>query len=107
MSDIYNDVLRIISFIHSGKQHFFMNFLCSAFTARWCFSIIDDEKMEISAEWFTVIPLNKDNIENSMITVSISSFINEWNALFKKIKEDLLLVGYDDSLENFSYVGML
>ncbi len=105
VSDIYNDIVDIFEQLELGTKQFFMCFLSSSFTSRWEFEITSTEAIKITAHWFVVrylYGINSD-IKVSVIEIPISEFKAQWGNIIKPMKKDILSLGYDVTLENFSF----
>ncbi|MCQ9639368.1 hypothetical protein MP478_08180 [Chryseobacterium sp. WG14] len=112
-SQVYNDVILMLELIMNDEKEFSINFLDSCFTAIWNFSTYDD-MIKVEANWIAIasygdINVSLENLYKTSNTLIIKkqNFIEEWNSLLKIIKEDLLKVGYNDTLENFEYLKTL
>ncbi|MDC8100616.1 hypothetical protein [Chryseobacterium rhizosphaerae] len=112
-SQVYNDVILMLELIINDEKEFSINFLDSCFTAIWNFSNYDD-MIKVEANWIAIasygdINVSLENLYKTSNTLIIKkqNFIEEWNSLFKIIKEDLLKVGYNDTLDNFEYLKTL
>ncbi|EHR8838439.1 hypothetical protein ABJ851_003919 [Shigella flexneri] len=105
VSDIYNDIVDIFEQLELGTKQFFMCFLSSSFTTRWEFEITSTEVIKITAHWFVVRYLYNINsdIKVSVIEIPISEFKAQWGNIIKPMKRDILSLGYDVTLENFSF----
>lgn len=111
-SQIYNDVIIMLEGLEE-KCDFTVNFLDTGLTAIWNFTNKGDF-VNIEAEWVDIASYGYENttIEelkkiSNTIMVNKKEFMNQWNSLLKIIKNDLLEVGYKDSLEGFEYLRTL
>ena len=105
ISDIYNDIVNIFEQIELGTKQFFMCFLSSTFTTRWEFEHKSPDTINITAYWFDVRYLYGINsiIKTSTIEIPVSEFKMQWGNIIKPIKKDILSLGYDETLVNFSF----
>lgn len=82
-----------------------MCFLSSTFTTRWEFEHKSPDTINITAYWFDVRYLYGINsiIKTSTIEIPVSEFKMQWGNIIKPIKKDILSLGYDETLVNFSF----
>lgn len=114
ISNIYNDIIYMLTDLNENKNEFQTSFLSSTFTAYWNFKK-EENSITITPKWFAVGLEKKETkqfIENVReanipITISIDVFMSEWHKLLKSIKNDLLKTGYTEELENFEYLKKL
>jgi hypothetical protein len=114
ISDIYNDVVRMLKRLELDSSPFEVSFLCSCFTAIWRINEVSGV-LTIGASWSAVVgSVNGVEVEerhfNDVLpcfTVEKKEFVAEWHKLLRKVKCDLLSVGYDGRLENFEYLERL
>lgn len=104
IGSIYNSITHLLSCMKDGIMNGTENFLDNTFTAKWKFQIKNDS-ITIESYWLDVI-CTKDylNGEVSVISCKKDDFINEWNKLLLNIKKDLVINGYNTSLEGFEYL---
>ena len=104
IGNIYNNIISTVTAITSNSETFLENFLDSAFTARWEFAVNGDN-IHITAYWFDIVCIEGDimSVPNSVIMPK-NKIIHEFDKLLSKIKEDLTIVGYDNSLYGFEYL---
>lgn len=109
ISDIYDDIIDILTQLEHRIESFFMAFLSSSFTAHWDFKIIDSNLIKVDAKWIDVVYLDKSksNIKRSSMVISISDFTEQWKKILRSIKKDLLSLGYDNTLDGFVFLDTL
>jgi hypothetical protein len=111
VSDIYNDVIRMLRNLEQGVYPFEITFLCSSFTAIWRFSE-STGVLAIGTSWSAVDGTSNGseirdacfNHAISQIVVQKQKFVTEWQKLLTTIKHDLLYAGYGSNLGNFEYL---
>lgn len=109
ISEMYNDIIRMLNALKRNEKDFSISFLSSTFTAQWSIHV-ESENLRILPKWITVSFSDLqpyDNQQNSILIVPTVEFINEWNNLLKIIKDDLIKVGYNENLEDFYYLKTL
>jgi hypothetical protein len=113
LGDIYYNIINILNDIKSGKSFFTENFLDAVFTAKWVCEIRND-MIKITAHWTTIANLEKEDITidklkqvSNVVLVDLEEFTSGWKKLLRIIKEDLITVGYDNTLEGFEYLEKL
>ena len=79
ISDIYDDIIDVLTNLEKGTEFFFMAFLSSSFTARWDFKIIGSNLLMVEAKWIDVVYLDKrkSNIKKSSMIVTVSDFAEQ------------------------------
>lgn len=114
VSDIYDDVVRMLKRLTGGNDPFSISFLCSCFTTIWRFSE-STELLTIEMRW-TAVDGNFENrdVRNarfnevaSHLVVEKGEFVSAWHALLSQVRADLLKAGYDGRLANFEYLDSL
>lgn len=114
ISDIYNDMTRMLERLELGGDPFEVSFLCSSFTAIWRF-FESKGVLTIRTSW-TVVDGSSNGCEvrdarfNDVVSqfeVEKDAFVAEWRKLAMQLKRDLLSAGYDSRLEDFEYLESL
>jgi hypothetical protein len=114
VSDIYNDIIRMLNRLDLDIYPFQISFLCSCFTAIWSFSA-PTELLTIKMRWTAIDGMFQDrefrnerfNDVAGQLVVDKKVFISSWHSLLLQIKRDLLSAGYTRQLENFEYLNSL
>lgn len=106
ISDIYDDIVDVLTNLEKGTEFFSMAFLSSSFTTHWDFKIISSDLVMMDAKWIDVVYLHegKSNVKTSHMIVSISDFTEQWVKVLRSIKKDLVHLDYDDNLHGFSFL---
>lgn len=109
ISDIYDDIVDVLTQLECRVESFFMAFLSSSFTTHWNFKIIEPDLVRVTAKWVDVVYFdnNKSKIKKSSMVISISDFTEQWRKIFIAIKKDLLSLGYNNNLEGFIFLDKL
>ncbi|MGC4064594.1 MAG: hypothetical protein QM784_08130 [Polyangiaceae bacterium] len=111
ISDIYDDIIRMLECLEQGLYPFKISFLCSTFTAIWRFFEANGV-LTIRTSW-TAVDGRFDEREvrdaqfNDAVTqlvVEKKAFVAEWQKLASQIKRDLTSAGYDEHLDGFEYL---
>ncbi|MEN7547375.1 hypothetical protein AAG747_05625 [Rapidithrix thailandica] len=111
MSEIYNDVIKMMRAINHGDGMIKINFLSSSFSAIWHIEIKSDD-IKIIPQWTTAnlefkgkkVTPDKYHKFESPIIITKALLLSEWNKLLEEIKNDLLKVGYPHNLKGFDYL---
>lgn len=114
ISDIYNDMIRMLERLELGVYPFEISFLCSSFTAIWRF-FESNGVLTIRTSWTTVNGSSNGcevrdaqfNDVVSQIVVEKAAFAAEWRSLARQLKRDLLSAGYGGHLTDFEYLELL
>lgn len=114
VSDIYDDIIRMLKRLEVDAYPFELSFLCSCFTAIWRFSA-SNGSLTIDMRWTAVdgtargcvVRNSRFNDVASQLVVDKQVFISAWRTLLSQLKRDLLSVGYDRHLDNFEYLDSL
>jgi hypothetical protein len=113
VSDIYDDVVRMLKRLEVGSDPFNISFLCSCFTTIWRFS--GSELLTIDMRWTAVdgtfesrdFSNARFNEVANRLVVERDEFVSAWHALLSQLRADLLKAGYDGRLANFEYLDSL
>ncbi len=114
VSDIYDDIVRMLKGLELGVYPFEASFLCSSFTAVWRFTE-SNGVLTIRTLW-TAVDGTSDghktraarfNNTVAQVVVEKQKFVAEWRSLLAQIKRGLLSVGYGNYLDNFDYLERL
>jgi hypothetical protein len=114
ISDIYNDIIRILERLGLGVYPFEISFLCSSFTARWRFSE-SNGVLTIGTSWTAVDGrFNGREVRDAQFNDAVSrfvvekqAFVAEWRKLARQLKRDLLSAGYGGRLNDLGYLESL
>lgn len=114
VSDIYNDIIRMLERLELGAYPFEISFLCSSFTALWRFFESNDV-LTIRTSWTAVNGSSNGcefrdaqfNDVVSQIVVEKAAFVAEWRSLARQLKRDLLSAGYGGRLNDFECLELL
>lgn len=109
ISDMFNDIIFMLSSLKRNERTLSVSFLSSTFTAKWCIEV-EAENLRISPKWITAVFSGQQPSDNEAVNTLIVSrvdFINEWDNLLKIIKDDLIKVGYGQNLEGSCYLATL
>lgn len=108
VSDIFNDIIRMLKRLDQGVYPFEVSFLCSSFTAIWKFSE-SNGVLTIKTLWTAVVGMaNGSEVRGAQfndavtqLVVEKKAFVAEWRKLVAQISRDLSSAGYGGRLDDF------
>jgi hypothetical protein len=109
LSKIIFDISNTLALLKANKQVFIIHFFDNAFTAKWQFTISEDV-VNICSEWTALKGYSSQNKKLDQLralneeSINKAELIASFEKLLIQIKNDLMISGYTEPLEDYNYL---